>query len=106
MRTCGGCRSRFACRQGGCESAQRAEAESHGLREGEVYFPHWCQDVAIGCSCAPHVHQTIDYISIARGTDGPVMYDRCLGCGARWTSRDYRWEPAKRLRPFVVEVAA
>lgn len=106
MRTCGGCISRLSCRYFGCQASARAESARNGIREGEVFYAHWCQDVAIGCVCVPHVYETLDCISIARGTDGPVMYDRCLGCGARWTSRDYRWEPAKALRREVVEVAA
>lgn len=96
MKSCGTCTSRMACRTYGC---QRAERERLSLRIGEVCFLNWCQDVALGCVCVPHQHQTLDCISIARGvTDEGVEYDRCLGCDAVWTSRDFRWQPARKLR--------
>lgn len=69
------------------------------LRHGERAIPHACSDVAL-CGCEHHQHVGIPCTMLGR--DAAAGHDRCLVCGAVWTSRDYRWQPAT----FVTAEAA
>lgn len=66
-------------------------------RPGEKIQLYWAQDCSVGCVCTPRVRLSIDCISIARGAG----YDRCLGCGATWTTKNYRWQAATLLQEGV-----
>ncbi len=83
-----------------CRIAELASRSTRGtdprVLPGERLIRNACSDVA-GCGCRAFVHETtgIECTSVGRNVLAGV--DRCLNCGARWKSRDYRWQPLERL---------
>lgn len=60
-------------------------------------IPHYAWDCA-GCSCEPtHAFHGVPCIAVRRN----MGRDRCLACGARWPSIEYRhqrWPTIVRVR--------
>ena len=69
------------------------------IMPGEEYVREWCCDCT-ECDCPPRGEMSlIPWLSIATGTtpDG-IAYQRCLNCNTAWTAREYRWQPARKIK--------
>ena len=69
------------------------------VRPGEEYVREWCCDCA-ECDCPPRGKKSsIPWLSIATGTTPEgIAYQRCLNCNTAWTAREYRWQPARKIK--------
>lgn len=73
-----------------CRNAGRFRPMDPRLAPGETIIPA-CKD-CIPCAC-PATFESTGVPCLHIGRDKATGIDRCLGCGQRWRTRTYRWEP-------------